>query len=124
MQSEKTGQTLEQDPQPRADRALVVKELEAIQRFSCWRAAAILPSDHGGQCVSGENPFDAQIEVLRSMKEYVAENLLLTPIADAWQPSDYLPNLEHDDWAEQIEKLRGPARARSTMRRWSCWSPT
>src|SRR4051812_2579938 len=44
------------------------------------------------------------------MKDYVAENLLLTPIEEAWQPSDYLPNLEGDDWAQEIQKLRGPAR--------------
>src|SRR5438552_10838954 len=57
-----------------------------------------------------EAPSEAQIEVLRGMQPYVTENLLLTPIDDAWQPTDYLPNLQHDDWAQQLERFRKPAR--------------
>jgi acyl-[acyl-carrier-protein] desaturase len=53
----------------------------------------------------------AQVEVLRGMSEHVGQNLdLLTPVAEAWQPNDYLPDLTADDWREQLEAFRGPAK--------------
>ncbi len=52
-----------------------------------------------------------QIELLRSLHDVVAENLsLLLPVDQAWQPTDYLPDLTHDDWREQIAAYREPAR--------------
>jgi acyl-[acyl-carrier-protein] desaturase len=54
----------------------------------------------------------SQIEVLQSLSDVVAENLsLLLPIAEAWQPTDYLPDLTKDDWAEQLRDFREPAQA-------------
>jgi acyl-[acyl-carrier-protein] desaturase len=44
------------------------------------------------------------------MDSFVAENLLLTPIDTAWQPTDYLPNLEGEDWREQLGTFRAPAK--------------
>src|SRR3954466_10475895 len=52
----------------------------------------------------------AQLEVLDSLTGRVEENLnLLTQVADAWQPSDYLPDLTAEDWHEQMLAFRGPA---------------
>jgi acyl-[acyl-carrier-protein] desaturase len=54
---------------------------------------------------------DAQREVLRGLEPVVGENLsFLAPIDKAWQPTDYLPDLTADDWREQMEQFRGPAR--------------
>jgi acyl-[acyl-carrier-protein] desaturase len=52
-----------------------------------------------------------QIELLRSLKDTVAENLsLLLPVNQAWQPTDYLPDLTGEDWREQIAAFREPAK--------------
>src|SRR4051794_11935704 len=54
----------------------------------------------------------SQREVLRGLSGKVAENLsLLLPIAKAWQPSDFLPDLTGEDWSERLGKFRGPASA-------------
>jgi acyl-[acyl-carrier-protein] desaturase len=51
-----------------------------------------------------------QIEVLHGMQAIVEKNLhLLAPVADAWQPSDYLPDLSAPTWREDLEKFRAPA---------------
>jgi acyl-[acyl-carrier-protein] desaturase len=48
-----------------------------------------------------------QFELLHSLGNVVAENLeLLLPVAEAWQPSDFLPDLTHPDWPEQIARFR------------------
>ena len=52
----------------------------------------------------------AQLAVLHSMQEFVADNLhLLVPIDKAWQPTDYLPDLAADDWREQLQNARDQA---------------
>ncbi len=54
-----------------------------------------------GECVL------SQIELLRSLRPVVEENLsLLLPVEDAWQPTDYLPNLTGADWVEQMAGFR------------------
>jgi len=51
-----------------------------------------------------------QLELLRSLKDTVAENLsLLLPVNDAWQPTDYLPDLTREDWRERMAAFREPA---------------
>src|SRR5438445_2797628 len=53
----------------------------------------------------------AQQEVLRGMESFVGENrTFLAPIDKAWQPTDYLPDLTAEDWRDQIESFRAPAR--------------
>ncbi len=48
-----------------------------------------------------------QIELLHSLEGVVQENLnLLLPITEAWQPTDFLPDLTADNWAEQITEFR------------------
>jgi len=48
-----------------------------------------------------------QLEVLDSLQDFVGENLgMLVSIDKAWQPSDYLPDLQGEDWREQLEQFR------------------
>jgi acyl-[acyl-carrier-protein] desaturase len=54
-------------------------------------------------------PDPKQVEVLRGLEVDVAETMLLSPIDEAWQPSDYLPNLTGEDWADQLKRFREPA---------------
>jgi len=52
-----------------------------------------------------------QREVLQGLTHFVREEglTLLTPIDKAWQPTDYLPDLESADWREQLAAFRAPA---------------
>src|SRR3954449_3240622 len=51
-----------------------------------------------------------QREVLQSLQPVVQENLaLLTPIEQAWQPTDYLPDMTAPDWRERLAGFRAPA---------------
>ena len=55
-----------------------------------------------------------QQEVLQGLSNVVSENLsLLLPVAEAWQPTDYLPNFAAPDWQDQLEDFRSPAAALS-----------
>ena len=58
--------------------------------------------------------FAHQREVLRGLEAAAGENLhLLTSVEKAWQPSDFLPDLAAEDWKEQVQRLREPARGLS-----------
>ncbi len=47
---------------------------------------------------------------MASLQGFVDENLsLLAPIDLAWQPTDFLPDLEAEDWSEQIARFRDAA---------------
>src|SRR5687768_1424738 len=51
-------------------------------------------------------------EVIRAIEPAVKENLgLLVPIDRAWQPTEYLPDLEAENWREEIERFRHTAEA-------------
>lgn len=51
-------------------------------------------------------------EVILAIEGAVEDNLgLLASIEKAWQPSDYLPDLEAGDWKEQLEGFRQAAQA-------------
>ena len=44
------------------------------------------------------------------MQAVVEKHLhLLTPVAEAWQPTDYLPDLTSPDWREDLARFRAPA---------------
>ena len=48
--------------------------------------------------------------MIASLQGFVGENIsLLAPVADAWQPTDYLPDLTGEDWAEQLARFRESA---------------
>jgi Fatty acid desaturase len=51
------------------------------------------------------------MDTIESLQTFVGENLsLLAPVDQAWQPTDYLPDLTGDDWAAQIARFRDSAR--------------
>lgn len=47
---------------------------------------------------------------MTELEGLVAEQLhLLKPVAELWQPGDYLPDLAREDWRESVETLRSVA---------------
>jgi acyl-[acyl-carrier-protein] desaturase len=51
------------------------------------------------------------MDLIEDLQGFAAENLaLLTPVDQAWQPSDLLPDLTAEDWAEQVTWFRDAAR--------------
>jgi acyl-[acyl-carrier-protein] desaturase len=49
--------------------------------------------------------------MIAELQGHVEQHLsLLTPIEQAWQPTDYLPDLAAEDWSEQLSRLRDTAR--------------
>lgn len=56
-------------------------------------------------------PNTSQLEILEGLQEFVRDNMLLQPIGDSWQPTDYLPDLSSPDWIEEMQRFREPAQA-------------
>jgi acyl-[acyl-carrier-protein] desaturase len=51
----------------------------------------------------------AQLDMLKSLSDVVGSQLhLLLTVKDAWQPTDFLPDLTAEDWREQLEAFREP----------------
>jgi acyl-[acyl-carrier-protein] desaturase len=60
--------------------------------------------------MSTDSALPSQLEVLSGLGASVQENLsLLLPVEQAWQPTDYLPDLTASDWQEQLLSFRAPA---------------
>ena len=54
------------------------------------------------------------MEVVESLQGFVEENLsLLAPVDQAWQPTDFFPDLTARDWTEQLTQFRETARQAS-----------
>ncbi len=54
---------------------------------------------------------NAQVEVLKGLSNFVGSRLnLLADVKTVWQPTDFLPDLTAEDWREQLEAFRGPAK--------------
>jgi acyl-[acyl-carrier-protein] desaturase len=50
------------------------------------------------------------MEMIESLQGFVGENLsLLVPVDQAWQPTDYLPNLTAEDWVDHVARFRAAA---------------
>ncbi|AGA25572.1 acyl-ACP desaturase [Singulisphaera acidiphila] len=50
------------------------------------------------------------MDIVDSVQGFVGENLsLLLPVDQIWQPTDYLPDLESDNWSEQLAQFRETA---------------
>ena len=50
------------------------------------------------------------MDVIEGLAGYVGENLgLLVPVDQAWQPTDFLPDLSAGDWVEQVTRFRESA---------------
>lgn len=48
--------------------------------------------------------------MIRAIEPAIASHLdLLVPVHKAWQPSDFLPDLERADWRDQVERFRQSA---------------
>jgi hypothetical protein len=47
------------------------------------------------------------MEMIEGLQEFVGQNLsLLAPVEEAWQPTDYLPDLTARNWREQLAQFR------------------
>ena len=47
------------------------------------------------------------MDIIRDLSGFAAENLnLLLPVDQAWQPSDFLPDLTAEDWVDQVTRFR------------------
>jgi acyl-[acyl-carrier-protein] desaturase len=55
----------------------------------------------------------SRFEVIRTLEGFVAEHIdtLLRPVNECWQPSDFLPDMAHEDWSAQVELVRRGAAA-------------
>lgn len=54
--------------------------------------------------------FADHLDVIRAIEPAVEDNLdMLVPVERVWQPNDYLPDLEAENWREQIERFRKAA---------------
>ena len=52
------------------------------------------------------------LDVIQAIEPRVADNLnLLAPLGKAWQPTDYLPDLESANWRDEVEGFRKAAEA-------------
>lgn len=52
------------------------------------------------------------MDLMKNLEGFVGENLdLLTPVEQAWQPTDFLPDLTASDWSEQMARFRTTAMA-------------
>ena len=51
------------------------------------------------------------MDLIESLQDFVAANLaLLSPVEQAWQPTDFLPDLTADDWVDRVTRFRASAR--------------
>ncbi len=52
------------------------------------------------------------MDVINGLADFVGENLgLLAPVDQAWQPSDFLPDLSAEDWVDRVTRFRQSASA-------------
>ena len=50
------------------------------------------------------------MDVIKDLSGFVGENLsLLLPVDQAWQPTDFLPDLTAEDWVERMSEFRASA---------------
>ncbi len=63
---------------------------------------------------SEQDPVARQIEVLDGLEQIVDQNLrLLLPMEKAWQPTDYLPDMEAENWRDTLTEFRDRAQGLS-----------
>lgn len=56
-------------------------------------------------------PDPKQIEVLDGLTDFIDQNMLLAPVEESWQPTDFLPNMQGEGWVEEMRAFREPAAA-------------
>jgi acyl-[acyl-carrier-protein] desaturase len=59
------------------------------------------------------NTSSSRSEVMKSMEGFVAENIVtkLKQVDKSWQPTDFLPDMKSENWAEELRKFRERAKA-------------
>ena len=66
------------------------------------------------------------MELIESLQEFVEQNLsLLAPVEQAWQPTNFLPDLTAEDWVERLNRFRIPPGSCPTSCSsfwWGIWS--
>ena len=68
--------------------------------------------DRTGQADRRRDTVSEHRDVIRAIEPAVADNLnLLLPLGKAWQPTDYLPDLESASWRDEVEGFRKAAEA-------------
>jgi len=68
--------------------------------------------DRTGQAHRRRDTVSEHLDVIRAIEQAVADNLnLLARLGKAWQPSDYLPDLESANWRHEVEGFRKAAEA-------------
>ena len=68
--------------------------------------------DRTGQAHRRRDTVSEHLDVIRAIEQAVADNLnLLAPLGKAWQPTDYLPDLESANWRHEVEGFRKAAEA-------------
>lgn len=55
-----------------------------------------------------ENNNSSKFEVIKSIEEFVENNLptLLRPVNESWQPSDFLPDMQNENWNDEVREIR------------------
>ena len=68
--------------------------------------------DRTGQAHRRRDTMSDHLDVIQAIERRVADNLnLLARLGKAWQPSDYLPDLESANWRHEVEGFRKAAEA-------------
>ncbi len=68
--------------------------------------------DHSDIATLRHDTFPDHQHVIRAIEPAVARHLsLLLPLDRAWQPTDYLPDLETVSWRDEVERFRTAAEA-------------
>ena len=68
--------------------------------------------ERAGQAHRRRDTVSDHLDVIRAIEQAVADNLnLLAPLGKAWQPTDYLPDLESANWRDEVEGFRKAAEA-------------
>lgn len=67
-----------------------------------------------GAAVTSRNDIpvtSSRFEVIKSMEGFVREHLpsLLVPVEESWQPNDFVPEMNSENWAEQVAEFKGKA---------------
>lgn len=62
--------------------------------------------------MTDENKNRSKFEVIKNMEGFVEENLpnLLKPIEESWQPNDFLPDMNNENWHNEILEFKERAK--------------
>lgn len=63
--------------------------------------------------ISDERVTGSKFELIKSLEGFVEDNLpaLLKPVNESWQPSDLLPDMQNENWKEELSIIRERAKS-------------